>query len=117
MAVVAAVFLILLFLFGMGVAYTLGFGYDSHAYWVAAQDLGHLYERPPLARDAYLYSPAFVVLLWPLAQLPWPIFAVSLGRPLWPAVSSGSSEGCRLSGSSWWLSRAFPRCSPATSTP
>lgn len=79
---VAVVFLILLFLFGMGVAYTLGFGYDSHAYWVAAQDLGHLYERPPLARDAYLYSPAFVVLLWPLAQLPWPIFAVLWGALL-----------------------------------
>jgi hypothetical protein len=71
----------LLFLFGMGVAYTQGFGYDSHAYWTAAQDLGHLYDRPPLARDAYLYSPAFVVLLWPIAQLPWPIFAV-----LWGAI-------------------------------
>jgi hypothetical protein len=73
---VAIVVLILLFLFGMGVAYTLGFGYDSHAYWNAAQDLAHLYDRPPLARDAYLYSPAFVVVLWPLAQLPWPVFAV-----------------------------------------
>lgn len=76
LAFVAVVILILLFLFGMGVAYTLGFGYDSHAYWNAAQDLDHLYDRPPLARDAYLYSPAFVIVLWPLAQLPWPAFAV-----------------------------------------
>ena len=36
-------------------AYTLGFGYHSHAYWARRSgDLGHLYERPPLARDAYL---------------------------------------------------------------
>jgi hypothetical protein len=92
--VVAIVLMLLVFLFGMGVAYTLGFGYDSHAYWTAAHDLAHLYDRPPLARDAYLYSPAFVVVLWPLAQLPWPIFALC-----WGAL---------LAGCFFWLLRRLP---------
>jgi hypothetical protein len=74
--VLTAVALIVVFLFGLGVAYTMGFGYDSHAYWEAAHRLDDLYNRPPLAKDAYLYSPAFVQVLWPMAQLPWPAFAV-----------------------------------------
>lgn len=82
---VTAVGLVGVFLFGLGVAYTLGFGYDSHAYWVAARDLDHLYERPPLAQDAYLYSPAFIQILWPIAQLPWPVFAV-----IWAAASAAA---------------------------
>jgi hypothetical protein len=81
----AGVALVVLFLFGLGVAYTLGFGYDSHAYWEAAHRLDDLYDRPPLAKDAYLYSPAFVQLLWPIAQLPWPVFAV-----VWGAISAGA---------------------------
>jgi Glycosyltransferase family 87 len=92
--VAGVVLLVLLFLFGMGVAYTLGFGYDSHAYWVAAHDLAHLYDKPPLARDAYLYSPAFVTALWPLAQLPWPVFAVC-----WASL---------LTVSFFWLLRRLP---------
>jgi Glycosyltransferase family 87 len=92
--VTSVVLLVLVFLFGMGVAYTLGFGYDSHAYWTAAHDLAHLYDRPPLARDAYLYSPAFVTALWPLAQLPWPVFAVC-----WGAL---------LAGCFFWLLRRLP---------
>ena len=84
-AVVTSVALVGVFLFGLGVAYTLGFGYDSHAYWVAARDLDHLYERPPLAQDAYLYSPAFIQILWPIAQLPWPVFAV-----IWAAASAAA---------------------------
>jgi hypothetical protein len=74
--------LVFLFLFGLAVAYTLGFGYDSHAYWVAAHDPNHLYERAPLEKDAYLYSPAFVQVVWPLTQLPWPVFAVVWGALL-----------------------------------
>jgi Glycosyltransferase family 87 len=85
LAAVAGIFLVAVFLFGIGVAYTLGFGYDSHAYWEAAHRLDHLYDRPPLAKDAYLYSPAFVQLLWPIAQLPWPVFAV-----VWGAISAAA---------------------------
>lgn len=48
-------------------------GQDAHAYWLAAQ--GELvYERAPGQRDAYLYSPAFITVLRPLALLPWQLF-------------------------------------------
>ena len=61
-------------------AYTLlsvldrGFGVDAHAYWLAWQ--GPMYTTAPGTPDAYLYSPAFAQVVWPLAQLPWPAFAV-----------------------------------------
>ncbi|MGZ4698045.1 MAG: glycosyltransferase 87 family protein [Oryzihumus sp.] len=51
-------------------------GADSHAYWLAARDPQFWYTRPPAYRDAYLYSPAFAQLLWPLGQLPWRGFEV-----------------------------------------
>ncbi|XAS63340.1 glycosyltransferase family 87 protein [Micrococcaceae bacterium Sec5.8] len=48
-------------------------GQDAHAYWLAAQ--GELvYGRAPGERDAYLYSPAFVTVLRPVALLPWHLF-------------------------------------------
>ena len=49
-------------------------GADSHAYWLAARDPQSWYTQPPAYRDAYLYSPAFAQLLWPLGQLPWRVF-------------------------------------------
>jgi hypothetical protein len=49
-------------------------GLDSHAYWLAAQDPGSWYTRPPAYRDAFLYSPAFGQALRPLGVLPWPVF-------------------------------------------
>lgn len=49
------------------------YGYDSHAYWLAWRH--PLYGAAPTTPDAYLYSPAFAQLIWPLAQLPWPVFA------------------------------------------
>jgi hypothetical protein len=49
-------------------------GVDSHAYWEAARHPETWYSRPPAYRDAYLYSPAFAQLLWPLGQLPWSVF-------------------------------------------
>ena len=49
-------------------------GADSHAYWVAAGSPETWYTTPPDHVDAYLYSPAFAQLLWPLGFLPWPVF-------------------------------------------
>ena len=48
-------------------------GNDAHAYWLAVQ--GDLtYDRVPGQEDAYLYSPAFALLITPLGWLPWPVF-------------------------------------------
>lgn len=74
------------------VATELGFGVDSHAYWSAWR--GEMYDAAPATRDAYLYSPAFAQLLWPLAQLPWQAFAViwALGATaaiVWLAAGAG----------------------------
>lgn len=49
-------------------------GYDSHAYWLAWRH-HRMYAGEPNAQDAYLYSPAFAQAIWPLAQLPWALFA------------------------------------------
>lgn len=49
-----------------------GLGVDAHAYWLAAR--GPLYTGAPATYDAYLYSPVFVQIVWPIAQLDWPIF-------------------------------------------
>jgi hypothetical protein len=51
-------------------------GADSHAYWAAARWPATWYTRPPATWDAYLYSPAFAQILWPLGQLPWRAFQV-----------------------------------------
>jgi hypothetical protein len=51
------------------------FGFDAHAYWNAWQG-GSLYSAPPEQLDAYLYSPAFAQAIWPLAELPWPLFCM-----------------------------------------
>ncbi|MDP5225721.1 MULTISPECIES: glycosyltransferase family 87 protein [Arthrobacter] len=48
-------------------------GQDSHAYWLAAQSTDP-YGRPPGTRDAFLYSPFFLMLIRPLTWLPWPVF-------------------------------------------
>ncbi|GAB3035305.1 hypothetical protein GCM10011376_19020 [Nocardioides flavus (ex Wang et al. 2016)] len=76
------------------VATELGFGVDSHAYWSAWR--GEMYGAAPATRDAYLYSPAFAQALWPLAQLPWPAFAViwALGATaaiVWLAAGAGKT--------------------------
>jgi len=61
-----------------------GIGMDSHAYWLAARFPETWYTRPPISRDAFLYSPAFAQMLWPLGQLPWPAF-----QSLWAAGQAG----------------------------
>lgn len=50
------------------------FGVDAHAYWSAAR--GPMYTTGPATLNAYLYSPLFAQLLWPLAQLPAVAFAI-----------------------------------------
>jgi hypothetical protein len=50
------------------------FGLDSHAYWGAWAD--GLYERAPATLDAFLYSPAFAQVIWPLTLLPWLAFGI-----------------------------------------
>ena len=66
----------ILFLVLQTVVYAHGdmIGVDSHAYWMAARLPETWYTSPPQYRDAYLYSPAFAQLLWPLGHLPWPAF-------------------------------------------
>ena len=59
-------------------------GYDSHAYWAAVQDMGHLYGGSALSRDAYLYSPLFAQAIWPLGRLPWPVFGL-----IWSLLQAG----------------------------
>src|SRR6266508_83882 len=47
-------------------------GVDAQAYWSSWRN--GLYSAGPEQRDAYLYSPVFAQVLWPLTLLPWPIF-------------------------------------------
>jgi len=48
-------------------------GVDAHAYWAAYR--GELYQHAPTTEDAFLYSPAFLHAIAPIAWLPWPVFA------------------------------------------
>jgi len=66
-----------------------GFGWDAHAYYVAWD--GPLYENRPGLLDAYNYSPLFAQAVWPLAQLPWPVFCT--------LAVVGAALG------TWWLVR------------
>jgi hypothetical protein len=49
---------------------------DGHAYWAVWRHAS-VYGLAPRAIDAYLYSPAFAQLLWPLTLLPFAGFAVA----------------------------------------
>lgn len=48
-------------------------GLDSRAYWLATHHRD-LYGAAPGSINAYLYSPAFATLIWPVAQLPLHLF-------------------------------------------
>lgn len=48
---------------------------DSHAYWAARLGAPYVVSQVG-ARDAYLYSPAFLEVIWPLKLLPLPAFTV-----------------------------------------
>lgn len=63
---------------------------DSHAYWTAWRD-GMTYARIPDEAGAFLYSPVFAQVIYPLTLLPWPAFAV-----LWFVLGIGAY---------WWLLR------------
>lgn len=63
-------------------------GQDSHAYWLAARG-PVLYEGAPGERDAFLYSPAFALVIKPLALLPWPVFQAA-----WFGIEAVAA---------WWL--------------
>lgn len=92
-----------------------GLGWDAHAYFVAWP--AGLYDIEPGRVDAYNYSPAFAQAIWPLAQLPWPVFcaifvlAGALGtawllRPLSRVVAVGLWFAFLpeiLSGNVYWL--------------
>lgn len=54
-------------------------GLDSYAYWYAFEHDLYAYDdvvSEGAKTGRYLYSPLFVQALWPLLQLPWPVFAV-----------------------------------------
>jgi Glycosyltransferase family 87 len=58
--------------------------HDARAYW--AIDLSDPYARGEVGgEDAFLYSPAFAQLMWPLTLLPWQVFA-----GLWAALNLGA---------------------------
>jgi Glycosyltransferase family 87 len=59
-------------------------GIDTHAYWLTAHH-NNLYGVGPGKLDAYLYSPAFATLIWPLAQLAYHPFLA-----LWAALEVAS---------------------------
>lgn len=60
-------------------------GVDSHAYWAVWQGdwRTDIYDIAPGYIDAYNYSPAFALALWPISHLPWPVFGV-----LWAVVTT-----------------------------
>ncbi|WP_162799335.1 glycosyltransferase 87 family protein [Nocardioides sp. 616] len=102
-------------LVGVQWAWRYGLGWDAHAYYVAWD--GGLYDATPGVQDAYNYSPAFAQAVWPLVQLPWPVFcgvmvgsaALGVGwllRGTRPLVALGLWLVCVpeiLSGNIYWL--------------
>lgn len=65
-------------------------GFDAHAYWAGARRT-ETYAIAPGHRDAYLYSPAFLHLIFPLTRLPWLAFFA-----VWVAIQTACF---------WWLTR------------
>ncbi|WP_210438152.1 glycosyltransferase family 87 protein [Nocardioides xinjiangensis] len=81
-------------------------GIDSHAYW-SAWTGDSMYDRAPGTLDAYLYSPAFAQLMWPLVHLPWPAFGV-----LW-AIATVAGLVYLFAPMGWrWVPPMLMLCSP-----
>jgi hypothetical protein len=70
--------------------------FDARGYWNAWD--GGLYDIPWGEYEAYVYSPIFAQVLWPLTLLPWPLFAA-----LWTGAAIGCLFWMRVP---WML--AFP---------
>jgi hypothetical protein len=70
--------------------------FDAYGIWNAWD--GGLYNIPWLEYEAYVYSPAFAQLIYPLTLLPWPVFAA-----LWTGLAIGILFWMRVP---WML--AFP---------
>jgi hypothetical protein len=70
--------------------------FDARGYWNAWD--GGLYDIPWGDYEAYVYSPVFAQVMWPLTLLPWPIFA-----GLWTGAAIGCLFWMRVP---WML--AFP---------
>lgn len=51
----------------------LGAGQDSYAYWLAWHH-HQMYGIGPSHFGAFLYSPVFAQVIWPLTRFPWPVF-------------------------------------------
>jgi len=71
----------------------LAIGMDGHAYWMAWRHQ-QMYGLAPRALDAYLYSPAFAQVLWPLTRMGFAAFAAVW----WSAIVA----------TFWWLLRPLP---------
>jgi hypothetical protein len=69
---------------------------DARGYWSAWD--GGLYNIPWPVNSAYVYSPAFAQIIWPLTLLPWAVFA-----GLWTLLSIGCLFWMRVP---WMI--AFP---------
>ena len=92
-------------------------GGDAHAYWDAWHAGMYTHRMALDGVDAYLYSPAFAAAIWPLAQLPWPVFYAAwellalaawawLLRPLGAALALPLLVACQaltLVGNIEWL--------------
>jgi hypothetical protein len=70
--------------------------FDARGFWIAWE--GGLYDIPWRTNEAYVYSPAFAQVLWPLTLLPWPVFA-----GLWTLAAIGCLFWMRVP---WMI--AFP---------
>jgi hypothetical protein len=70
--------------------------FDAYGIWNAWD--GGLYDIPWLAYEAYVYSPAFAQVIYPLTLVPWEVFAA-----LWTALAIGILFWMRVP---WML--AFP---------
>jgi glycosyl transferase family 87 len=70
--------------------------FDARGFWMAWE--GGLYDIPWRTNEAYVYSPAFAQVLWPLTLLPWPVFAAG-----WTLAAIGCLFWMRVP---WML--AFP---------
>jgi hypothetical protein len=81
-------------------------GMDAHAYWLTGSHQ-HLYGAAPQSVDAFLYSPAFAQLIWPLTHFPWPVFVA-----LWIVLVSATFAWLLIPLGWRWGVPAFCLCVP-----